>query len=105
MSTTTIYEKKSGKAVFCYLASVDEFLATGNYTTQEPGKPAAPPELAKAKLPGAGREMSRGDQKTYKPGIDRAAAPEEPKAATAETETGEKKPDAPQRKPPRRRSE
>ncbi len=104
-STTTLYEKKTGKPVFCYLASVDEFLATGNYTVDEPGSPAKPAELAKAKLPGAGREASRRDPTAFKPGVDQSPPPEKPAAPLDSLDEEKPAEEAPKRKPPRRRSE
>lgn len=57
-SYVTVYSKDGG-AHFTYAATVQEWLATGEYTLEAPGAPGRPPELEKAKLPSAGREANR----------------------------------------------
>lgn len=55
----TVYSKTDGTPHFTYAATVQEWLATGDYTLEAPGAAAQPPELARRKLPTAGREMNR----------------------------------------------
>lgn len=55
----TVYSKADGTPHFTYAATVKEWLETGEYSLEAPGAPAQPPELAKKKLPTAGREANR----------------------------------------------
>lgn len=61
MATTyyTVYSKKDGTPHFTYAASVQEWLATGEYTLEAPKEAKPAPELAQSKLPTAGREANR----------------------------------------------
>ena len=108
MSTQVfLYHKKTGEVVQTYPASVEDWLATGEYQTEPPknAKPAVIPE----KLPTAGREANR-----INPIIDRAPSlssasevdatqPDaEPSAATEVSET-EPAIEKPKRAEPRRR--
>ncbi len=60
MSTyATVYEVKSGKAIRCYPATVQEFLASGDYTLEAPAGAKAPEAEVRSKRPSAGREAER----------------------------------------------
>lgn len=102
-SYVTVYGK-DGSAHFTYAATVQEWLATGEYTLEAPGAPGKPPELEKAKLPSAGREANRDNPITSGAGpmltpesmVPASDAEPAPAAAPAE--------DAPVRPAPRRRA-
>ncbi len=98
----TLYHKKTGDPVFTYAASVDEWLALGDYTLDPPDAPRKPPELTK--LPTAGREMNRinpivsgGPELTTQSMVD-AHQP-----ADGVEPTEDVKAEAPKKAPPRRR--
>jgi hypothetical protein len=55
----TVYEKESGKAIRCYPATIQEFMATGKYTLEAPAGAKAPEAEVKAKQPTAAREAER----------------------------------------------
>ena len=58
-NVVTVYEIATGKAMEIYPATLGEFLATGDYTTERPAT-AKPAETAlKRKAPTAGREAER----------------------------------------------
>lgn len=91
----TVYHKETGAATRIYRATLSEFIATGNYTTDAPGAPKRTPEERKAAMPTAGRQIAREPiSEEFK-----AEHPEEPA-----TPVKPAKEEAPTRKPPRRRA-
>ena len=55
----TVYDKETGVGYFSYAGTVQEWLATGKYTTVKPSNAQASTQAVKAKLPTAGREANR----------------------------------------------
>lgn len=94
-----VYNKETGEGTKIYRATLSEFLATGNYTTQAPGNAHPSPALAKDGLPSAGREATRDVPAEAFAGVEvpAPAAKEEQEEAKPEAKKAPAKP-APRRR-------
>ncbi len=93
----TIYHKETGEARRIYRCTLTDFLDSGEWTVERPEGGVAPaPELKKALLPTAGREVNR-------PASNEVKADVELKSVAAEKEEKvEERPAAAKRAPRRR---
>lgn len=95
----TVYHNETGKPTLIYRSTLQEFIATGEYSTKAPGQPATPEALKRSTLPAAGREASRVAELDQHAAEHTEAAPEAAEAPEASAPADA----APRRQPPRRR--
>ena len=95
-----VYNKKTGEGTKIYRATLSEFLATGDYTTQAPDNARPSPARAKEGLPSAGREATRDIPAEAFPGVELP----EPAEEEAEEDVKPEVKKAPAKPAPKRRA-